>query len=71
MGAKITPARAAAFRKLNAELCGCLLCEWSLNPPLTMDEQERRVTETYMRNTQGTWPIHKDWAQLQKEGIAL
>lgn len=70
VGEKITPARAAALRKLNAELCGCPLCYWSINPAMTEVEHQARMTSTLHMNETNTWPPHKDWAALKAAGLA-
>lgn len=69
-GEKITPARAASLRQLNAKLCGCMLCVWALNPATTFAQGAIRALETERRNATGDWPKHKDWAALKSEGLA-
>ncbi len=68
IGEKMTPAKAAALRKRNAELCGCVSCRWALNPPLTFAAHALRMLECERMNTDGAWPAHKTWADLAAEG---
>ncbi len=63
----VTPAKAAKYRRLNAELCGCVLCVWSLNPTRTFEEHSDRMAETERRNNGEGFGVHKTWADLRGE----
>ena len=55
-GEKMTPAKAARYRRNAMEHCGCLRCSWALNPPLTHVEHSERIDIATKHNTAKSWP---------------
>lgn len=63
---RATPARSAKLRAIALEACGCEICLWVLNPPMTFAEHYKRLDRMYRMNEAQEFPTHALWSDLSR-----